>query len=58
MSTIVTLPAVHLGGLEAKPSNHFGQCDAYTLATLKDTRNRMPPPSAIAPVAASHASME
>ena len=37
MSTIIALPSTHPGGLEAKPSDHFGQCDAYTLVTLKDT---------------------
>ena len=37
MSTIIALPSTHPGGLEAEPSDHFGQCDAYTLVTLKDT---------------------
>jgi hypothetical protein len=29
MSLIVALPSTHPGGLEASPSDHFGQCDAY-----------------------------
>jgi predicted Fe-Mo cluster-binding NifX family protein len=37
MSLIVALPSTHPGGLEASPSDHFGQCDAYALVTLKDT---------------------
>ena len=37
MSLIVAVPSTHPGGLEAEPADHFGQCDAYTLVTLKDT---------------------
>ena len=37
MPTIVAMPSAHPGGLEAKPSDHFGQCDAYTLVTLENT---------------------
>ena len=35
MSLIVALPSTHPGGLEAKPSNRFGQCDTYSCETTR-----------------------
>ncbi len=36
MNTVVALPSINPGGLEAELSAHFGHCDLYTLVTLED----------------------
>ena len=36
MNTVVALPSVGAGGLDAQLSAHFGHCDLYTLVTLED----------------------
>ncbi len=35
MNTVVALPSMNPGGLEAQLSAHFGHCDLYTLITLE-----------------------
>ena len=34
--TVIAVPSMHPGGLDAPRSGHFGRCDAFTLATVKD----------------------
>ncbi len=36
METVVAVPSVQPGGLEAPVDAHFGHCGIYTLVTLKD----------------------
>ncbi len=36
MNTVVALPSLGAGGLDAQLSAHFGHCDLYTLVTLED----------------------
>jgi predicted Fe-Mo cluster-binding NifX family protein len=38
MATVVALPSTFPGGLDAEPSDHFGQCDLYTLVTVDGER--------------------
>lgn len=33
---LIAVPSDAPGGLNAKPSAHFGHCDAYTVARIKD----------------------
>ena len=36
MNTLVALPSIQPGGLEAELSAHFGHCDLYTLVQLEE----------------------
>ena len=36
--TVIAIPSMAPGGLEAPRSGHFGRCDAFTLVTVDDGR--------------------
>lgn len=36
MATLVAIPSVNPGGLEAALMPHFGHCDVFTLVTIED----------------------
>ena len=38
MSTVVAFPSFHPGGLNAELSEHFGQCEVFTLVTVDGPR--------------------
>jgi len=38
MKTLLAVPSMAPGGLDASVSGHFGHCDAFTLVALRDGR--------------------
>jgi len=36
--TIVAVPSMNPGGMDAEPSGHFGRCELYTIAEIEDDK--------------------